>query len=74
MNPVTDKSNVAIGVYVNTSETVNGSNYKRGVVGNDSDIADDGTFSVTVTGLSDVDKSEIDAIGQLLLAITARTA
>ena len=52
MNPVTDKSEVAIGVYVNTSETVNSSNYKRRVVVNDSDIADDGTFSVTVTGLS----------------------
>ena len=52
MNPVTDKSNVAIGVYVNTSETVNSSNNKRGVVVNDSDIADDGTFSITVTGLT----------------------
>ena len=52
MNPVTDKSDVAIGVYVNTSETVNSSNYKRRAVVYDSDIADDGTFSVTVTGLS----------------------
>lgn len=52
MNPVTDKSDVAIGVYVNTSETVNSSNYKQRAVIYDSDIADDGTFSVTVTGLS----------------------
>ena len=52
MDPVSEKSSVAIGVYVNTSETVNSSNYKKMMRAFDSDIAEDGTFSVTITGLS----------------------
>ena len=52
MDPVSEKSSVVIGVYVNTSETVNSSNYKKMMRAFDSDIAEDGTFSVTVTGLS----------------------
>ena len=52
MDPVSEKSSVVIGVYVNTSETVNSSNYKKMMRAFDSDIADDGTFSVTITGLS----------------------
>ncbi len=51
MDPVSEKSSVAIGVYVNTSETVNSSNYKKMMRAFDSDIAEDGTFSVTITGL-----------------------
>ena len=52
MDPVSEKSNVTIGVYVNTSETVNSSNYKKTKSAFDSNIAEDGTFSVTITGLS----------------------
>ena len=52
MDPVSEKSNVTIGVYVNTSETVNSSNYKQRKVISASDIADNGTFSVSFTGLS----------------------
>lgn len=52
MDPVSEKSSVVIGVYVNTSETVNSSNYKKTKRAFDSDIAEDGTFSVTITGLS----------------------
>ena len=52
MDPVSEKSSVVIGVYVNTSTTVNSSNYKIRMLVSDSDIAEDGTFSVTVTGLS----------------------
>ena len=52
MDPVSEKNSVVIGVYVNTSTTVNSSNYKKMMRAFDSDIAEDGTFSVTITGLS----------------------